>query len=369
MNKSTQISIAVIIVILIGAWFYFNNNPAAAGLKVGAILPLTGEFAFIGEEMQRGMELALADYPDVGIKIIYEDDQVFDPKTAVNALNKLINVDKVLVVLNDVVNTIKAEGPILNEKKVPGIVVWDSNKEIFGLGDYTFSIGLSTEEAGKDMAKFAFEKLAIKNLSIVSAHDHWSEIISSAFEKEFKNIGGTIDLHEVVNINQSDLRINISKIKSAGSKAIYFPLYSQSLNSLIKQSRELGFTGYLLTGDSITDNDIKNLGTYIEGIYLTQAWLEDKSFFKKYKEKYEEERNPVSLAFAALGYDSVKMLAELFRVMEEKDIGINSQNIRDGLVGFEFDGVSGHTNISADRTADKLESILTVKNGQFELVK
>jgi ABC-type branched-subunit amino acid transport system substrate-binding protein len=134
MNKTTQIIIGIIVVIIIlaGIWYGVSKKPIVPTtkepIKIGAILPLSRGFAFVGKAIQQGMELALQDYPESNLRIIYEDDQSFNSTAAVNAVNKLVNIDGVHLVFNSVVATIKAIAPVLNEKQTVGIVVWDSTK-------------------------------------------------------------------------------------------------------------------------------------------------------------------------------------------------------------------------------------------------
>ena len=360
----------VIVIIVVGGYFLIGKkeNTPSETIKIGVILPLTGDFAFVGEAMKKGVDLALDDYPNSGIKLIFEDGQL-DNNMSINALNKLVNEDNVTVVFNSVVNTIKTLTPVLKEKKIPGIVIWDSNKTIAGLGDYVFGMGFSTELAGEKMAEFAYNKLGVRKVSVVSAFNEWSEIISDAFITKFKSLGGTVDIHDKVNIDEKDVRVNITKIKQAQSEAIYFPLLSQSLNSLVKQSRDLGYKGYLLSADGFTDIDISNLGDYAEGIYLTNVWLSDPGFLKKYKNKYGAEADPISLSFTGMGYDVVKLVVEITDYLMDKEIQVNSENIAKNLIGFKIDGITGVAQFSKNRTTNKQEDMLIIKNGQFELVK
>lgn len=338
-------------------------------IKVGAILPLSGDLSFVGHEMRRGMELALADVPDAHIQIVYEDDQSLANTASVNAVNKLVNVDKVTLVFNSVVDTIKAIAPVLNADKIPGIVIWDNNKTIASLGEYVFGMGFSTELAGEDMATFAYEKLGLRHMSVVSAFNDWSEVIVPAFIKKFQSLGGIIDIHERVSLSESDLRTIVVKINSKQSQGVYFPIYLQSLNSLVKQARDAGYRGQFMTGDAFTSADIEALGKYVEGTYATNLWLEDQTFLKTYKQKYGEDAPPINLAFAGLGYDAIKLVAELDQHLKSRKLDINSQTVRDNLVGFQFEGITGKTVFSPERITDKREMILIVKNGKFELAE
>ncbi len=365
------ILLATALVAILGFGFYTNpkapNSPQT--LTVGAILPLSGDFAFLGTQMQRGMELALEDYPASHIKIVYEDDQTLNNLSALNALKKLLLSDKAVIVLNDAVNTTKAIAPTLDAQKVPAVVFWDNNEELKGLSKYVFAMGLSTELAGSDMAQFAFHTLGVKSVYIASAQDGWSEIISNSFAKKFKELDGTINAHEKFPPDSIDFRTLIAKAKQAGSGAIYFPLFPQANESLIKQARELDYTGYLLTGDGLTEENIQNLGALSNGVYASLPYLANQSFLDKYRAKFSDNLNPINLSFAGLGYDAAKLVIDVVASLEKRGTKVTAEAIRNALPGFEFSGVTGSGKFSAEGIVTKKELLLEVHNGTFKPVQ
>src|SRR6266568_1649198 len=74
-----------------------------AGIKLGVLLPLTGEAASFGQDCQKGIQLALEEAnleKGKPITAFFEDSKA-DPKTAVAAFNKLVGVNKVTAVIGD----------------------------------------------------------------------------------------------------------------------------------------------------------------------------------------------------------------------------------------------------------------------------
>lgn len=226
-----------------------DNLQELQPLRVGAILPLSGDFAFVGKEMQRGMQLALEDFSDYRIEIIYEDDRTFDAKSAVLAAKRLTGIEKVDILFNAVVNTTPAIASIVKSTATPTFVIWDSNKRLKALQGPIYGMGFSTEGAGEDMADFAYYEKGLRRISVISAHDEWSEIISNSFAERFAAAGGVVVQHSRVQITETDLRALILKAMQNKAEAIYAPLFSQSLTALIKQARAFRFPGILLTAD------------------------------------------------------------------------------------------------------------------------
>lgn len=94
-------------------------SPVTAGaggtgpIRLGALIPLTGPSAATGVDMRNGYELALKQINAAGgingrpVEVIYEDDKN-DPATAVASFNKLVNNDKVEVLMGGLASTISA---------------------------------------------------------------------------------------------------------------------------------------------------------------------------------------------------------------------------------------------------------------------
>ncbi len=337
-------------------------------LKVGAILSLTGSLDFVGKGMQQGMELARADYPNTLVEVSYEDDKSLDRTAAVGAVSKLINVDRAALIFNTAVNETNVMAPILNREHVPGVTLWDSDQLIANAGEYVFTVGYGTELNGERMAEFAYRQLGLRHIAVVSAKEEWSTIISDAFTKRFSALGGTIDLHEKINLEETDLRGIILKVKQAKSEALYFPTFLQSLPSIIRQSRELGFRGKLLTGDTVSADDLKNLGKYTEGVYMTQIWLDNPEIKAKYEKKYGP-TDGINLAFVGLGYDAIKLAAEVAQKLQAAGQPITPQAVQQALIGYRLNGLTGQVTLAPGKLTTKRESILVVKNGQFTLVE
>ena len=331
--------------------------------NVGAILPLTGEFAPVGQDLRDGMELALSESDDKSMVIHFEDDKSFNRVAAVKAANKLLNLNKVKIMLNGVVNTMDPLAPLLTRKKVPGIVVWDSNRKISSFGEYVYGMGYSTELAGEDMASFAINNLKTKKVALISAHDEWSEIISSAFKEKYQNIGGNIVLHERVHITESDFRSMLARIKNSGADAIYCPVYDMSLTSLLTQARQLNFKGKILTGDGLTPHIVSQLGKSAEGVYVTQVDFNNPQLEEKYRAHFGPNKTPDNIGFVALGYDAVKMILSVIKTSTQPE------ELNDLIANYKSSGFSGEIQFTENHLSSKQEKIYVVNEQQFEVAE
>lgn len=89
--------IVIVVLVVLGVRF-FGSASSPAALRVGVMLPLSGEYAWAGQNIQRGVELGVAQYqeqhPDAQIELIIEDDG-FDVQKGMSAYRKLVDVDQI----------------------------------------------------------------------------------------------------------------------------------------------------------------------------------------------------------------------------------------------------------------------------------
>src|SRR3989344_8179631 len=101
MNKKLTI-ICVLGVVILGLFVYFvsqNTDQPNQPLKIGILLPLSGDGALFGEKARKGFELASEQYSPDKVQFIYEDTGGYEVKGAVTAASKLINIDKVNIIM------------------------------------------------------------------------------------------------------------------------------------------------------------------------------------------------------------------------------------------------------------------------------
>ena len=355
------------LLLILTACFLLNISLLAQEKKkpidVGIILDLSGSLVPVANKMRKGIDLALSEDDTYPINIVYEDDKSMDNVQALKAFQRLANFKKTQVVLNWASITFPAIAPIANKSKIPVVSFWDSNLGLLKMGPYIFAIGISTEKAAQKIAEYMYSEKEKKRVALISLNDPWSEIISKSFKERYINLGGEIIAEDVVNPNEKDLRTIIIKAKNKSVDAIFSASYLESLYSTVKQAKELGYEGSIFTADGFYEEDIKHLGSYVEGVYSSQTIVKDESFLNKYKEKYGKVDTEISIGIAGLGYDAVKMLSEIFKKLETSKTPITNETIREELTRTRYQGVTGLSAPAEEST--KVESIVVVKDGKF----
>jgi ABC-type branched-subunit amino acid transport system substrate-binding protein len=356
------------LIIIIISFFTTFSYAEDERIKVGAIIGLSGSMSPAGLEMKKGIELALKDLGKGSpIDVIFEDDHSMEQKVAVSAITKLINIDKVKVILTWVYTTLPTIAPIATRAKIPLIEFWDSNEGIFNFSPYVFCSGVSTEKNGALGARFAVNNRKNKKLGIFVLNDPWSELISVAFKKEARNLGAEIVLEEMVDIQEKDFRTLVLKLKKSGAEGVFLPLCMSSLYSSISQLKELGFKGDIYTGDCMVEGDVKVLGVSGENTYSIQMTFDDPVFRDKYKELYGVYPSNIGGAYAALGYDAVFIVNQALKDLKIKGLELNSENIKSELENMRYEGLTGLSVLHG--SSEKVSDIVIIKQGKFEKVR
>lgn len=353
MNKTKKTNIVIIAILLVGVLIVANllifnvkiieDNKE---LVIGAVLPLSGDFAFIGEEIQNGMKLA-QENSDLSIRIIFEDDQ-FSSAVSVNAANKLINIDNIDIGLTSFVEEAKPIAPIFENSKTPLVVVWDST-EFIKESDFLFSTGFSTELAGEKMAEYAYEDLGLSKIAIVSHNEPWSELISESFANRFQELGGEIVLHNKHNLEDNDFRSTITKIKNVDVEGVYMTLLAPTSINFLVQAKEMNLDKQVLSADALIQDVIDASEDASEGIIFTNIYSEDtESLRKKYIQKFGKE--PIDMTIVSFGFNGLNAIINAHKE--------NAQDLQLGLVKV----------ISSTGSLDKEERIFQVKDGHQILI-
>jgi branched-chain amino acid transport system substrate-binding protein len=321
-------------------------------IKIGFIGPLTGDGGNIGENAKAAIEIAVAEVNEAGgidgreLEVIYEDGQCLG-KEASNAASKLINVDKVPVILGGACSgETLAFAPAAEEAKVVTLSYCSSAPAITDAGDYIFRNYPSDTFQGAHAATYAKETLDAAKVGILYVNADWGVGIKDVFKKEFEALGGEVVLEEGYDQQSRDLRTQLTKVKDADPDLVYFLGYTEASIPGIKQAAELGIAVPILGGDAWDDPKIfQEAGTAADGIkYVVPDAVLGEEFEAKLKEKVGSDEIAVCTPSA---YDALKLMAQVI-----EKVGTDSEAIKDELYNTTYTGGVSNATISFDENGD-----------------
>jgi branched-chain amino acid transport system substrate-binding protein len=341
------------------------NNNGGSTIKIGVYADLTGQTSAFGQSTKNGAELAVEEINSAGgvggkkLEIVIEDDQG-RPEQAKTVVSKLVNQDKVQVLLGEATSTNSlAAAPVAQEAHIPMISHGSTNEQVTQVGDYIFRICFIDSFQGAVMAKFAANNLKAKTAAIIGdVNSTYSKGLTAVFEQEFTKAGGSIVSRQSYTQNDPDFKGQLTTIRATSPDVIYIPGYYGQVGIIVRQARELGMNMPLLGGDGWDAPEIWKLGgsalknTYISNHYSSDnPAAEVQNFVKTYKAKYGTEPD----SMAVLAYDATKFLADAIK----RAGGTDSQKLRDAIAQTkDFPGITGKISINDKRDAVKVAVVL-----------
>ncbi len=351
-----------------------NKKEKSTEIIIGCITPLSGEGAPYGRATKNGLDLAADEINKQGgikgkkLRIVYEDDQL-KASTAIQAIQKLININKVPVIIGALTSSATlAIAPIAEKNRVVLFSASATADSIKDAGDYVFRNVPPNKIQGKTAADFAVTFLKAHSAGILQLNTDYGVSLGEAFKTHFISIGGKILIQESYNPGSKDFRAQLDKIKNLHPDVVFFPGNYQESGLILKQAKELGLSVPFIGGDGSYAEELINIaGNAAEGSYYTlmsmgYGTVDNKiaKFDTKFKSKYGV--NPDG--YAAYSYDALLMIAEAIKLG-----GYSSNGIKKALYGMKgFRGVTGITEFDAFGEVDKPYGVYEIKNGRFQIV-
>lgn len=351
-----------------------GGTTGAKELKVAILAPLSGPVPTFGVSTRDGALLAIEEWNAkggvLGYKIvpIVEDSQC-TPEPAVNAMNKVVDQDKVKFVIGEVCS--KATIPISEIGTLKKVIVISGTSTAEGVTvdangntkPYTFRASFIDAFQGFVGAKFSTEKLGAKKAFVMldQANDYVKGL-AGEFEKNFKAMGGEIVGEESYTAKDTDFSTILAKVAEAKPDVVYLPDYYNIVNLVTKQAKEKGITVPFVGGDGWDSSDLDVVAA--AGGYFTNHYSPDDprpevvNFLKVYGAKYQNADGTPKVpdALATLAYDAANML---FTGITNSGTVTDVDKVKTALENIKFNAVSGQ--ITLDSKHNPIKSAVVLK--------
>lgn len=338
-------------------------------IKIGVVLPLTGKGANYGEKTKAGLDIAIKEYEKQGatpnISLIYEDTQA-DPKTAVAAVKKLIDVDKVVVIIGPIYSdNVLAISPIVEDEKITTVVTAAASDRIREAGDFIFRNRVSASGISAYLARYCYETLRIESVAVLYENSANAIDYKNGFIKEFTKKGGNVQIEESFEKGAKDFRTQIAKAKDVQPDTVFITGHATEIGLFLRQAHELGLDARFVSTPGAESDDMLNIaGNAAEGLLLASEALNlasDDPLIQEFRSKYMEKMNQEPDFFSVNAYDAFRMI-----VRAGESYGFTSDWIKEGLYALkDFYGVGGRITFDKDGEVTKPVAIKEVKNGKF----
>ncbi len=341
-------------------------------IKIGAILPLTGDNAQWGIAPLRGAQLAIDQINDAGgvkgkrLVLLPEDDQC-QPTVGVSAFRKLLSVSGVKIIMGAVCSSVTlAVAPLAQANKIILFSPASTNPALSQAGDYFFRDIPSDSYRGKVFAEYLYNDLKIKSVAILYINNDGGVGNRDAFANRFTELGGIIVANESYQQDATDMRSQISKIKDSKAQALVVVSYLADTPLVLRQCKELGLKLPLFfQTEAVQDPQVlRAAGNAANGVtYILPAQAEGTAP-ERFKRMYVEKYGTAPELFAAEAFDAINLIAKAIDSTEQNASSVNTGLIKDFLHNVkDYQGASGVITFDKDGNVLKPMAIKVIRNG------
>ena len=295
-------------------------------VNIGVVLHLSGDVVMQSNALREGIEIAAGEYnrshpSDFQISLNVEDGKG-TARGSNNAVHKLIHINNVSVaIVSDYLDALSS-GMLLEQNKIPSVVLWDSSPEIENIGEYLFSIGPWTPSCGEEASRFAIDELHAKTAVVIKNNDPWSEKVSESFTETFQKRGGKILETFPLNPDETEFRNVLLRLKTLSPGVIYSPI-DFNMIAFYSQLKQLRVNASVISTDVIADDQMQQAPQAFEGVYQTSLPSPKSETFEKLRALYQiKYGRPLTMGwFVAAGYDGMSVVIDAIRDSHVADSG------------------------------------------------
>ncbi len=312
-------------------------------IRVGFSSAMSGPSAITGEGVMWGATMAVDEINAkggiMGRKVeVYFGDNKGTPGEAVSAVRKLVDVDKVDVIVGQTHSgACLGSMPIIKELQVPQVTESCSNpkiREMSGKGGNEWQFRVNIDDL---MMANAFAKYIAKNartVSIVAQNDDFGRGAATAYDAAFKKSGVKLVSTEFFDRGQSDYRPLLTRLKRSNPESLLLVMLANEGSVFMRQYRELGLNQKIYARGSLATAEflgqVKDNPSIGDGIVEASYWTAtlDPEWEQRWLERW---KTPVrihgSLAALAFKYAVVPAIEQAIRTTGRAD----RKSIRDAL--------------------------------------
>ncbi|MBI3090590.1 MAG: ABC transporter substrate-binding protein [Candidatus Tectomicrobia bacterium] len=353
-------------------------------VKIGVILPMRGPLSFYGTQLVIALEMVkdrIAKEGGIGgvpAKFIMYDSES-KPNEAINAVKRLIERDKVQIILGPFASgECEVAFPVANRAQVPIVSPASAKPGISAANrPWTFRNSLTTDKLYTRLLKKWVEDKKIKTVVILYDQKEalmkidGTQVLPALLAKH-----GVKVLDSLAYLSQDvDFSAQVTRVKEIKPDGVVLSSLPEAggliMRELGKQNVKLPMLGSI----GVTQRSIEIAGSAADGLMTTQTmWVQSpdpimRDWVQEFLKRQGKDINPTFEAGSM--YDTVmitKMIMETSKISNKpEDLQADRAKLRDGWQNLKgYKGISSPSiSINADGDGEKATILLEAQGGKF----
>lgn len=348
---------------------------AADTVKIGLILPMTGQQASTGREIEAAARLYMAEHGNMvagkKIELIVKDDAAL-PDTTKRIAQELVVNDKVAVLAGfGITPCAFATAPIATQAKVPMVVMAAGTSVITERSPYITRTSFTLAQSSVVIADWAAKNKIKKVITLVSDYAPGLDA-EKFFAERFKQAGGEIAAQLRVPLRSPDFTPALQRVADEKPDAVFVFVPSGAGATVMKQFAERGLdkSGIKLiaTGDVTDDEQLNGMGSVALGVVTAHMYsaAHKSAMNQKYVAAFEKANKGMRPNFMSVGgYDGMHLI---YKALEATKGNTNGDAMLAAMKGLSWESPRGPISIDPE-TRDIVQDIYIRKverqNGQL----
>jgi branched-chain amino acid transport system substrate-binding protein len=351
----------------------------ATPFRFGCLMPTTGPEAGYGLDFVKTYEMAVKEINAKGgvnghpLEAVVLDTQA-KPELAINDANRVIDVDKVPIIVTAWSSVVKAIAPVANRTHTLEINMGANSPAIARLGEYVYSVFPLADVDIDALARYSRDKLGKKKAAVLYINNDSGIEGAKLYRDTFTAVGGEVVAFEGYDPTTSDFTGLLLKVRVANPDIVHLQSLSE-LPQVIAQLRQLGMQQQL-TSYSAGYNPklLKELGPAAEGFIVTSlapTAATNPNVGHLLDLWKQVGRAPNGLPYLQYAWDSTVFVAQVYGWLDQRNMPLTGENCRTAMLAIrEFDlPMTGKLVITDDHRVKKPVYLYVVKDNQFTLME
>jgi branched-chain amino acid transport system substrate-binding protein len=354
-------------------------------LKIGVILPYSGQFADGAAQMDNGIKLFVQQNGETvagrKIEIIRKDVGGIAPDVAKRLAQELVVRDRVDILAGFLLTpNAMAAGDVSDQAKKFMVVMNAATSIITTKSPYMVRTSLTTPQLNDALGRWA-TKNGIKKVFTMAADYGPGIDAEQAFQKAIKEAGGEVVGAVRTPVENPDFSAFVQRAKDANPEAVYVWVPGGAQPGAVgKAIAERGLTAggmkVLGQGELTTEDALKSMGDTSLGIITAfhYDWTHDSAKNKAFVDAYKKAFNRTPDFFTIGGYDGMHLIYETLKKTGGKT---DAQAMVDAAKGMAWESPRGPISIDPEtrdiintvyiRRVEKKDGVL--QNVEFDKVE
>ncbi len=359
-------------------------NAQGNTFKIGLVLPMTGQQATTGRQIEAAARLYMAQNGDTvagkKVELIIKDDTSLPDVTKRLAQELVVN-DKVNVLAGfGITPSAMATAPIATQSKTPMVVMAAATSSITEASPYIVRTSFTLPQVSVALGDWAPKNGVKSVVTLVSDYGPGNDA-EKYFKERFQLNGGKVLDSLRVPLRNPDFAPFLQKVRDAKPDALFVFVPSGAGAAVMKQFIERGMDKagirMIATGDVTDDDQLNAMGDGALGVVTSHHYsaAHPSALNRKYVEAFQKANPNMRPNFMAMGgYDGMRVIYEALKTTKGQGGG---DALLAAMKGQLFESPRGQVLIDA-QTRDIVQDVYLRKvekkdgqlyNVEFDVIK